>query len=567
MRKGESGIPDSLALASPLSWDELRSNVEVKYPAQNRAEAQINGPAANTHTDIRFFGQSSAACQNKSNTSTQHNTAFNSSFSVKPSESSAQCSGKVAGSSTSSTGAKNAASHPISNTKAPDVLLYREAHFWCPFCLKVQMFLEAKRIPYRIKRINSYGYGEKDMAYRKLVRNGKLPAVSFDSQRGKIYDDADSILTELENQYGPLGCESVNSRISIVHRQRERKLFNAWSSWMLAPKCNSINGFMPAGKLIHHSGHHDTSSADLKKRNSKMNDHQVIPKISQNNECHSRNDDDVHSLSISAKNSFIQQLNDFDTNWQSPYILGSEMSVIDIIYIVSLERMLASVFFYKGYNMIEKHPVFARWFSTMQTRVDCYQGLMSDFQTHVRSVPARMGTFCFADSIDVQRNVALVVGGLHAQGSLIGIQVDPASYPEPADSRYEAIFRVVKHHTTLEKVSPYGAAPVDFGLRVVLTQMLAATTPPTPLSPCSDSSALTPAIRGASNSTKDDDDRGAPPHIAAALRHIKERVAVPRDMPIWSAIRFRDALEVVAVCYCSGQRKKTSSESPKKNGL
>ena len=39
--------------------------------------------------------------------------------------------------------------HPESNVR---VTLYRDHHAWCPYCQKVWLWLEEKRIPYRIQK-------------------------------------------------------------------------------------------------------------------------------------------------------------------------------------------------------------------------------------------------------------------------------------------------------------------------------------------------------------------------------------------------------------------------------
>jgi glutathione S-transferase len=44
-----------------------------------------------------------------------------------------------------------------------------------------------------------------------------------------------------------------------------------------------------------------------------------------------------------------------------------------------------------------------------------------------------------------------------------------------------------------------------------------------------------------------------PPGTEIGLRYIRDRVCVPRDMPIWSARRFRQALEAVASTVSSTQ--------------
>ena len=36
------------------------------------------------------------------------------------------------------------------------VTLYRDRHSWCPYCQKIWLWLEYKRIPYRVKKINMF---------------------------------------------------------------------------------------------------------------------------------------------------------------------------------------------------------------------------------------------------------------------------------------------------------------------------------------------------------------------------------------------------------------------------
>ena len=38
------------------------------------------------------------------------------------------------------------------------VTLYRDRHSWCPYCQKIWLWLEFKKIPYRVKKINMFCY-------------------------------------------------------------------------------------------------------------------------------------------------------------------------------------------------------------------------------------------------------------------------------------------------------------------------------------------------------------------------------------------------------------------------
>lgn len=44
-------------------------------------------------------------------------------------------------------------------TGEPDITFYRDAAAWCPYCQKVWILLEEKRIPYRVEKINMRSYG------------------------------------------------------------------------------------------------------------------------------------------------------------------------------------------------------------------------------------------------------------------------------------------------------------------------------------------------------------------------------------------------------------------------
>ena len=41
------------------------------------------------------------------------------------------------------------------------VTLFRDHHAWCPYCQKIWLWLEFKRIPYKIKKVTMRCYGPK----------------------------------------------------------------------------------------------------------------------------------------------------------------------------------------------------------------------------------------------------------------------------------------------------------------------------------------------------------------------------------------------------------------------
>ena len=108
------------------------------------------------------------------------------------------------------------------------VTLYRDNHAWCPYCQKVWIWLELKKIPYRIKKVTMRCYGEKERWYLKKVPSGMLPAIEIENH---VITESDEILFVLEEIYGPLG-QSLNEKKVLEHRALERELFSSWCNWL-----------------------------------------------------------------------------------------------------------------------------------------------------------------------------------------------------------------------------------------------------------------------------------------------------------------------------------------------
>ena len=108
------------------------------------------------------------------------------------------------------------------------VTLYRDHHAWCPYCQKVWLWLEEKRIPYRIRKVTMFCYGEKEDWYKRLLPSGMLPALELD---GQLISESDLILQALEQAFGPLE-RPLNDPDVFSLRQLERRLFRAWCQWL-----------------------------------------------------------------------------------------------------------------------------------------------------------------------------------------------------------------------------------------------------------------------------------------------------------------------------------------------
>ncbi|MDX1977965.1 MAG: glutathione S-transferase family protein [Pseudanabaenaceae cyanobacterium bins.68] len=327
------------------------------------------------------------------------------------------------------------------------VTLYRDHHAWCPYCQKVWLWLEEKQIPYRIAKVTMFCYGQNEDWYKRKVPSGMLPALELD---GKIITESDQILLALEQAFGSLGA-SLTAVTSL--RQLERQVFRAWCEWLCRPQANP------------------TQEARMQAYFS-----QVAEQVEQ---------------AIAAT--------------PGAYFLP-EFSVVDLIFVPYLERMHASLFYYKGYPLRQHHPRLSQWFDALETR-PTYRGTQSDFHTHVHDLPPQMGG-CYASKDPRVASYQAQVNN----GDWFGLP--DVQYPEPASARLEALHRVLKHRDRLIQVNPF--PHLESALRAALTHM----------------------ITGEVCQPPQDSD--------LALRYLRDRISVPRDMSIYAAKHLRTALETTA---------------------
>ena len=120
-----------------------------------------------------------------------------------------------------------------------------------------------------------------------------------------------------------------------------------------------------------------------------------------------------------------------------------------------------------------------------------------------------------------QEAQTLVNQGRVDQGPWLGLP--DVTYSEPETSRQEALYRVLKHRHSLIRVNPAPDELYDQALRCALTYLITG-------EPC--------------NPPEDSD---------TALRYLRDRISVPRDMSIYAAKRLREALETTAALVGKNQ--------------
>ncbi len=338
------------------------------------------------------------------------------------------------------------------------VILYRDNHAWCPYCQKIWLWLEEKQIPYRIEKVTMFCYGEKESWYKRKVPSGMLPALELD---GRMITESDRILIALEQVFGALG-QGMESPSVLPLRQLERLLFRAWCSWL----CSGM----------------------------------VSPQQEQRHR--------EQFIKVVEKVEFAL------ASTPSPYFL-EEFGTADVIFTPYVERMNASLYYYKGYSLREDNPRLAAWFDGMESR-PTYRGTQSDFHTHVHDLPPQMGG-CWENS----EPQMLLNKDRVDHGPWLGLP--DVAYPEPENSRAEALYRVIRHRDNIIKVNPADHELFDQALRCALTLM----------------------IKGVETVPPTGSDQG--------LRYLRDRINVPRDMSIFAAKRLREALEKTATLAGAGQ--------------
>ena len=346
------------------------------------------------------------------------------------------------------------------------VTLYRDHHAWCPYCQKIWLWLEERRIPYRIRKVTMFCYGSKEPWFTRRVPSGMLPALELD---GRLITESDRILAVLEQAFGPLGPRPFDDPLVLQLRQLERLLFRAWCQWLCTPGLD-------------------------------------------------------HAAEQRCRVQFQRYASAMEEALAAgpgPFLLGDEPVTADLVFVPYLERMNASLAYYKGFELRQQHPGIDGWFRALERR-STYLGTQSDFHTHAHDLPPQMGG-CWADGSPEQRHWAARIDA----GPWPVASPDPETSAEaPAEAAREAVGRVARHATVLlarmAAATGLEATALDEALRTALARLIRAAT-------AEPGAELVP-----------------PPGTAPGLRYLRDRISVPRDMGLHAARLLRRALEQTA---------------------
>lgn len=372
----------------------------------------------------------------------------------------------------------------------PRVELFRDQAAWCPYCQKLWMQLEEKRIPYTVTKVPMSCYGQKPLFFRLISPSGAIPVARVD---GRVVSESNDIMFLLEDVFGdqrPLwpkpGDPDYDRACSLL--QLERALFGAWFTWLRSSSDSGRGRFEDAIAR---------TEAELEKSG-------------------------------------------------GPFFLGEDVSLVDIMFIPFVERMAASLPYYKGFVVrgSGRYPNLDRWFTALRERTDWYAGIESDYYTHVHALPPQVGG-CGANP-EGQRYREEIDGVDGRSWSLPLPDHDKSIEPIPPrasdeDARTEAAEAIVRNHATISRFaaravgspgSPRVGAPlsdpnarpaedvipaVDVALRHVVHALMKGTD--------------AAQAQGLSELPADE--------VSLCLAYLRDRVGVPRDMSLPAARQLR----------------------------
>lgn len=162
-----------------------------------------------------------------------------------------------------------------------------------------------------------------------------LPALQLIPD-GRVLTESDDIILALEAVYGPLTASFEDATV-LPLRRLERGVFRAWCDWLCRAK--------------------------------------------------SATEDAVAAAKFNAA---AEAVSGALSDSRGPFFLGDSLSVVDVLFAPFLERMRASLYYFKAYDLCAAFPRIRSWFAAMEV-LPCYAGFMADFHTHAHDLPPQLG--------------------------------------------------------------------------------------------------------------------------------------------------------------------------------
>ena len=273
------------------------------------------------------------------------------------------------------------------------------------------LLIEEKRIPINIELVPMRSYGDKPQEFLRIVPSGLLPALLVETSDGRkqVVTESQVIMELLDSwhpvesgfkQMMPLEDDSASKQRYMQLANLERELFSWWCTLIFRPEGPGFGSPGMLGKLMGKSSEPAMSGA-----------------MSGFLECLEKVDKELGS----TKGPWF-----FD--W------AEHPTMIDFVYVSHVERMLASAAFWKGLDLrSEKYqlqfPALNAWLDAFEKR-ECYLAFKSDYYTHVKDIPPQYGPGYDGGFGDER---------LSFQKSILG--QDKSSLPLPFDDDLQPLFR------------------------------------------------------------------------------------------------------------------------------
>ncbi|CAJ1941335.1 unnamed protein product [Cylindrotheca closterium] len=393
------------------------------------------------------------------------------------------------------------------------VTFYRDHASWCPYCQKVWLTLEEKKIPYRIEKVNMRCYGEKTREFKNLQPSGAIPVAIID---GETYNQSNDIIFALEKKFPNkklLPEDQMGQQDAQQLLRLERSLFSAWMYWLTG------------------------------------------------------------SNSAGTKKTFVDTLTQVEKALESSsggdFFLGKDVSLVDFMFAPFLERMAASMAYFKGFPIRvvkgEKtdFPAVNRWFDAMET-LESYHLTKGDFYSHCWDLPPQLGG-CTYDISKGEPYTKAINGERTLDGSRGSwdLPLEPHNQgvepdwdflgQDEAAAKREAVERLSFNHKAIVRFAARGAgkkgmppysAPlsdpnavpgesvigsVDTILKLVSSAMLDGV----------DNQKTTAEMKETAKIIMADGGDEHRDNVIASLAYLRDRIGVPRDMRLPAARQLR----------------------------
>ena len=254
----------------------------------------------------------------------------------------------------------------------PRLTLYRDHAGWCPYCQKTMLLIEEKEIPIQIELVPMRSYGDKPREFLNMVPSGLLPALRIETEDGgsKVITESQVIMDLLDRLHPPSegyrkmmpsNDDAEGGRRYMRLADLERELFSWWCTLIFRPEGPRMGGGGLMGMLGGGGGGGEMSG---------------------------------------AMRGFLDCLDTVDaelTSTAGPWFFdeADHPTMIDFVYVSHVERMLASAAFWKGLDlrsgdMKERFPGLNAWLDAFEKR-EAYLAFKSDYYTHVMDIPPQYG--------------------------------------------------------------------------------------------------------------------------------------------------------------------------------